>query len=100
MVFDGENPRRVEAVCCKVEVVNGGRGARFCSVSFMSFTNHDFSFATATIRFASASSFGSSVQVREKVSFDTTFAVSTQYASGMNARISLSRSISMRRAGD
>ena len=38
---EGEKPRRVEAVCCKVEVVKGGRGTRFASVSLISVTSHE-----------------------------------------------------------
>src|SRR3990167_10668434 len=38
MVREGEYPRRELAVCCRVELVNGARGERFCSDSFTSFT--------------------------------------------------------------
>ena len=64
MVREGENPRRELAACWSVEVINGGRGLLFCSVSLISVTAQ-FPFSPSLIILcASASSFGSSEQTK------------------------------------
>ncbi len=62
MVREGEKPSLVEAVCCKVEVVKGGRGTRFVSVSLRSVIAHLESSPTCLMRSASAFSLGSTEQ--------------------------------------
>src|SRR3990167_6648427 len=109
IVRDGDRPRRVDAVCWRVEVVNGARGERDCSDSSTRTTFHLPAFAACNIFSASSSVFGSSVHVAVN---DSVFppeadsppvdksAVITQNFSGTNARISRSRSIMIRNAGD
>ena len=64
MVRDGENPRRVEAVCCNVEVVNGGRGLRLASLSLRSVITQVDDSPISLMRSASACLPGSSVQIK------------------------------------
>src|SRR3989338_5244175 len=88
IVRDGERPRRVEAACCKVDVVKGARGLRACSDSSTPFTLHFPACAAFSIRSASFSSFGSSVQMTVNCSFFFVFssALMTQNGSGTKGR--------------
>src|SRR3989344_2139542 len=102
MVREGEYPRRELAVCCRVEVVNGARGERFCSDSFTSFTTQVPLLPASIIFLTNFSSRGSSEHSKVIFSF---LGVSKnpnifQYFSGIKARISRSRSIIIRSAGD
>src|SRR3989338_3838086 len=109
MVREGENPKRVLAVCCKVEVVNGGRAARDCCDSLIALTLQVPVRAAFTMASASDSVFGSSTQMAVNTSVfppeadpprAERSALTTQNFSGTKARISRSRSMSMRKAGD
>src|SRR3989344_1517717 len=102
MVREGEKPRRVDAVCWRVEVVNGARGERLASVSSIETTSHDSLLPMATILSADFCSLGSMEQTRERSAFFGVFvlAVIVKYRSGLKAFISLSRSTMIRRAGD
>ena len=48
-----------DASCCKLEVVKGGVGLRCLSVRFTVFTANCSCFSSSTMRWVSASSFGS-----------------------------------------
>src|ERR1035437_10366172 len=102
IVREGAKPRRELAVCGKVEVVKGARAERLASVSEISDTSHLLFLRASRILFTTFSSRGSSEQASCKGSFLAVkvSAVITQKFSGMKARISLSLSIMIRRAGD
>ena len=53
MVREGENPKRDEAVCCRVEVVKGAFGFRIPIDSLISITDHDPASPVSIIRKAS-----------------------------------------------
>src|SRR3989344_1985084 len=102
MVREGEKPRRELADCRSVDVMKGARGLRVAALSSISFINQDDCFPTARILSVSVFSVGSLLQVtmRGAPSFVLVCAVITQYVTGVKARISRSRSMMMRRAGD
>ena len=102
MVLAGENPSRELADCWRVDVVNGGDGARVTSDSFTSSTDHDPVRALLRMSSTSRSSRGSLEQtsVIGVLSGQSACAVMTQKSSGMNAAISRSFSTRMRSAGD
>ncbi len=60
---DGENPSRLEAACCRVEVVKGALGFRFLVVSLTSLIVHLPPLASFSILVTSFLSRGSSLQV-------------------------------------
>src|SRR3989344_660161 len=101
MVREGEKPRRVDATCWSVEVVNGGRGERSSARSETSATLQVLFSPVLTMRPAFSFVFGCSLQVAEKSPF---FALNvapiTKYVSGTKAFISRSRSARIRSAGD
>ena len=101
IVLEGEYPKRELAVCCKVEVVKGARGERFCSDSFMSFTNQVLFSPRSIIFFTIFSSRGSSLQVNKiLLPLFSKSPTMCQNCSDLKARISLSFSIIILKAGD
>ena len=99
---DGEKPKRELAVCCNVDVINGGRADLFTTVSLISVIDHGSFFAAWRIFCTSSSFFGSSshIKVIGVLFFVRKSAEITQKVSGLKARISRSLSIIIRRAGD
>src|SRR3989344_1202532 len=86
IVREGENPSRELAACCRVEVINGGRGERFTSVCLMEIILHAlFLRATSRIRSTSFSSLGSSshVSVSSLFFFVLNVPCMVQYCSGL-----------------
>src|SRR3989344_770105 len=102
MVREGEYPKRELAVCCSVEVVKGAREERFCSDSLTPSITQVPVLPRERIFSTNFSSRGSSLHSKVSLSL---FCVSNnpkilQYFSGTKARISRSRSIIIRSAGD
>src|SRR3989338_6814016 len=97
MVREGARPRRELAVCCKVEVMKGARGARATLVSLISVMLH----LPPLPNFKISSTFFLSVGSFEhmKARLLSKLAVITQKVTGLKARISRSRSMMMRREG-
>src|SRR3990167_6142328 len=102
MVREGARPRRELAVCCRVEVIKGARGTlvTFVSLTFVICQES----VLAVFKIFSTSSFfvGSFEQTKAKLFLvlSSRWAVMVQKVIGRNARISRSRSMMMRRAGD
>ena len=100
---DGAKPRRVEALCCNVLVVNGALADLSSTFTFLSFTNQDLSSDEST-------SFLRSTFFTSKISFENAsnsnflscknLPSSTKYSTGMKASISRSLSQIIRSAGD
>src|SRR3990167_10305643 len=102
MVLAGAYPSRELAACCSVDVMKGARGSRFASDSFTSFTVQGLLFPAFKILSTSLFSVGSFSQIKAISSpfFVLVLAVIIQNVCEMNALISLSLSMRMRRAGD
>src|SRR3990167_7139864 len=102
MVREGARPRRELAVCCKVEVMKGARGARAIFVSLMLTTFH--SPFLPSFRILSVSSLFVGSTEHEKMFLllflSSNSAMMVQKVTGLKSRISRSRSIIMRKAGD
>ena len=105
----GENPHTLDAACCSVEVVNGGYGWRVFGCCFTYATRRPApsrsSTSVAACSWLCTSGFSSSrraslaMKAVSFVPFDAS-TPSTQYATGLNAAISRSRSTRSRRAAD
>src|SRR3989338_11082035 len=102
IVRDGDQPRRELAVCWRVEVMKGALGERAICVSFMSVTCQVEELPSSRILSTSFFSVGSTEQTKVLAVFPPSLrsASIVQNVCGKKARISRSRSIMMRRAGD
>ena len=99
MVFFTEKPKRVLAACCKVEVIYGALGLTLVGLSSRNATLYSASFNTLSRTSVSALFLSLSVlpacltaSKRMPSFLEMVSAKTCQYSSGINARISRSRS--------